>query len=67
MARRGQLYKGDWPKRARAQVEAEPVCVDCGAVTDLTADHLVAGWDESPLATRCRACNSARAGRRAHK
>jgi 5-methylcytosine-specific restriction endonuclease McrA len=62
-ARRGDLYRKGWPQRARAQVEAYPVCATCGSTTDLTADHVVPGWDESPLQTLCRACNAARANR----
>lgn len=56
-------YAGGWPKRAREQITREPWCVDCGTGRDLTADHLVPGDPDSPLVTRCRGHNSARANR----
>lgn len=56
-----------WQRAAAAQIARQPQCVDCGARTQLTADHimpLVAGGsptDPRNLATRCHRCNSAKA------
>jgi hypothetical protein len=62
-AKRGGLYQGDYPARARAQRQAQPFCSVCGSTTDLTADHVYAGVVDSPLRTLCRGCNAARANR----
>jgi 5-methylcytosine-specific restriction endonuclease McrA len=63
VAKRGTLYQGDYRKRRAATIAAQPWCSDCGRTTDLTADHIVAGQEDSPLRTLCRSCNSARANR----
>jgi 5-methylcytosine-specific restriction endonuclease McrA len=49
--------------RARATIAASPRCEECGATTDLTADHLIPvidGGAAGPLRVLCRSCNSAR-------
>jgi 5-methylcytosine-specific restriction endonuclease McrA len=49
--------------RARATIAASPRCEDCGATTNLTADHLIPvidGGATGPLRTLCRSCNSRR-------
>jgi 5-methylcytosine-specific restriction endonuclease McrA len=49
--------------RARATIAASPRCENCGATTDLTADHLIPvieGGGAGPLRTLCRGCNSRR-------
>lgn len=46
-----------------AQVLAEPVCADCGATDDLTAEHpwpQVRGGSDRHLVTLCRSCNAKR-------
>ena len=52
---------------ARAQVAAQPWCVDCGATTDLTADHVVplarGGRNDGQRQTLCRSCNSRKGAR----
>lgn len=55
-----EKYRGDWPARARLQVEAMPYCGACGATTDLTAEHLDPEDPSGPLTTLCRSCNSSR-------
>ncbi len=62
-ARRGSLYNAEHQRRARACIAAQPWCTDCGRRDDLTADHVLPGEPASPLRTRCRSCNSARANR----
>jgi 5-methylcytosine-specific restriction endonuclease McrA len=61
----------DWRRRAREQVAREPICALCGAVEDLTADHIVpvaaGGPIDGPLRTLCNPCNGrlgAEVGRR---
>ena len=52
--------------RARATIAASPRCENCGATTDLTADHLIPvidGGAGGPLRVLCRSCNSARGAR----
>lgn len=57
-----------WTRAARAQVQREPQCEECGATTDLTADHVVPLADGGPLLGRlrtlCRRHNSAKGARR---
>ena len=58
-----------WQIAAREQIRREPMCAYCGAVDDLTADHLVprakGGTIADGLVTACRPCNSRRgAGRK---
>ena len=55
-------YDSRWRVVARQQVLSHPVCEHCGAVEDLTADHVVpvaAGGnaDRENLQTLCRSCN----------
>jgi 5-methylcytosine-specific restriction enzyme A len=52
-------YSTAWSRLSRRARRAQPWCTDCGATTDLTADHLV--WPARSLvdvAVRCRRCNS---------
>jgi hypothetical protein len=66
-------YRGDWPARARRQVEAVPFCEcmgcaghgmgPCGATEALGADHVVPRHPASPLQTLCSTCNASKGGR----
>ena len=61
--RRG--YDSRWRRLSRYVRAASPVCVDCGATEDLTADHL--RWPAmgpGDVEVVCRACNSRRGPRR---
>lgn len=53
-----------WTQASRAQRRRVPYCEECGAVDDLTADHLIpladGGHLLGPLRTLCRSCNSSR-------
>ena len=62
-ARKRSMYGGDWARLARAAIAAHPWCVDCGATTDLTADHVRAGSLSQGVAVRCRSCNSRKGDR----
>lgn len=58
-------YDYAWRKLSRLARQLQPWCTDCGATTDLTADHL--RWPALNLAdvdVVCRACNSRRGARR---
>jgi hypothetical protein len=58
-SRRG--YGRRWQMLSRLARNLHPWCSDCGALDDLTADHL--RWPATSLAdveVVCRACNSAR-------
>lgn len=54
-------YDDQWRKLSREARSLQPWCSDCGATTDLTADHL--RWPARSLDdvdVVCRACNSRR-------
>jgi 5-methylcytosine-specific restriction protein A len=57
-------YGAEHQRRARAAIAAQPWCSNCGATTDLTADHItpiaVGGDPLGPLRVLCRRCNSSR-------
>jgi 5-methylcytosine-specific restriction enzyme A len=61
-AQRG--YGAAHQRRAHAAIAAQPWCSNCGATTDLTADHitpLARGGDPlGPIRVLCRRCNSRR-------
>ncbi|MBA3735178.1 MAG: HNH endonuclease [Actinobacteria bacterium] len=61
-SRRG--YGNRHKQRARQTVTAQPWCSDCGATTDLTADHVTpmaaGGHPLGQLRVLCRSCNSRR-------
>jgi 5-methylcytosine-specific restriction endonuclease McrA len=64
---RPKLYDWRWRKLSRAARAAQPYCSECGATTDLTADHVVplaAGGELHPTVVRvlCRPCNSRKGG-----
>lgn len=62
-SRRG--YGRAWARLSRYVRAASPVCVDCGATEDLTADHL--RWPArgpADVEVVCRPCNSRRGPRR---
>ena len=62
-AQRG--YDAAWRKLSTLARSVQPWCSDCGATSDLTADHLT--WPAKSLAdvdVVCRACNSRRGPRR---
>jgi 5-methylcytosine-specific restriction protein A len=63
-ARRPNLYDTQYRKKAKAIRETALFCHLCGeparALDPFTADHLVAGDPNSPLAAAHRSCNSRR-------
>jgi 5-methylcytosine-specific restriction endonuclease McrA len=58
-------------QRRAQQVQAQPWCSDCGATTDLTAEHInpvaTSGDEHGELVTLCRPCNSKRGARLARR
>lgn len=58
-------YQGAWPATSRAAIARSPVCIDCGATTDLTAEHLEPDKYDPDPPVLCRPCNSRRARARA--
>ncbi|MBN7452622.1 HNH endonuclease [Mycobacteroides abscessus] len=66
--RRGQAaYDPHWRKLSQRARKLQPWCLDCGAVDDLTADHIIPKSVAPELvhvaanvAVRCRPCNSRR-------
>jgi len=55
----------DWDLISRAVIAAAPWCVECGAESDLTTDHIVPRSkggtnDPSNLRVLCRPCNSSK-------
>lgn len=67
-SRTARGYDNDWLRLRRLAISAQPWCSKCGAVDDLTADHirplnkggLTIG---SNLQVLCRSCNSAKRDR----
>lgn len=62
-SRRG--YDKTWRLLSKTARALSPICADCGATIDLTADHL--RWPALSLddvEVVCRSCNSARGARR---
>jgi 5-methylcytosine-specific restriction endonuclease McrA len=59
-------YGAERQRRSRLLHAAHPWCEECGATTDLTADHIVplaSGGDPlGKLRVLCRSCNSRRGG-----
>lgn len=54
-------YDSAWRRLSRRARRLQPWCTDCGAVDDLTTDHL--RWpatDLTDVEVVCRACNSRR-------
>lgn len=56
-----------WKSASAAARREQPWCLDCGAVDDLTTDHIIPvdedptlAYDPANFAVRCRPCNSAR-------
>ncbi len=56
-------HRGGWAKLAKQQRERQPWCSQCGARTDLTADHVTPGSLAGGLDTLCRSCNSSKGAR----
>jgi 5-methylcytosine-specific restriction endonuclease McrA len=65
--RRRRVYDNPAARaQAKAAIAASPRCEQCGATSDLTADHVVPvidGAGAGPLRVLCRRCNSARGSR----
>lgn len=63
-ARHDQSYGRRWRALSLATRQRQPWCSRCGAVEDLTADHLVplsrGGDPMGPTETLCRRCNSSK-------
>jgi 5-methylcytosine-specific restriction protein A len=70
-ARRGTAtqrgYDSEWRKLSLGVRQLHPFCARCGAVKDLTVDHIKslkdggARLDPSNLQVLCRSCNSSKA------
>ncbi|MBS1691924.1 MAG: HNH endonuclease [Actinobacteria bacterium] len=61
---------GRWKRLSVAARRRQPWCLDCGAVADLTVDHVIPiaeapelAYEPRNLAVRCRPCNSRRGAR----
>lgn len=57
------IYTYRHAQNSKVTIADQPWCSNCGATSDLTADHERPGDPSSPLRTMCRGCNSARANR----
>jgi 5-methylcytosine-specific restriction endonuclease McrA len=59
-------YDSEWRKLSRRVRQLHPFCSQCGAVKDLTVDHIQslkqggARLDPSNLRVLCRSCNSSK-------
>jgi 5-methylcytosine-specific restriction endonuclease McrA len=56
-------YSAQWNINSKAARAANPFCVRCGSIVDLTADHIVprsrGGTDHlTNIQVLCRSCNS---------
>ncbi|WP_230865189.1 HNH endonuclease [Mycobacterium canetti] len=58
---------GRWKRLSAAARRRQQWCLDCGAVDDLTTDHIVPvteapelAYEAANVAVRCRPCNSKR-------
>lgn len=69
-------YSTEWDKLSRRARRLQPWCTDCGATTDLSADHLPIAWERKAagLSIRltnidvvCRSCNSKRGAARGER
>ncbi|WP_258043812.1 HNH endonuclease [Mycobacterium kansasii] len=56
-----------WKRLSASARRRQPWCLDCGAVNDLTTDHIIPiheapelAYEPANIAVRCRPCNSAR-------
>lgn len=70
---RDRGYSTTWDKLSKRARRLQPFCSDCGAVDDLTSDHLPSAWvrHQAGLAVRledvevvCRGCNARRGAAR---
>ena len=67
---RARGYDSEHKRLAKLAIAQHPYCVDCGATTNLCADHIIprsrGGLNvRSNYAVRCRSCNTARRNREA--
>lgn len=63
-AQRRKVYDNpEWRRLRREQVAAVPYCEQCGAVTDLTVDHVMPRSLAAGVRTLCRSCNSRKGAR----
>lgn len=62
-------YDAAWQRLSKRARRAQPFCTDCGATTDLTADHSPEAWQRhaaglplrlTDVSTVCRSCNGKR-------
>lgn len=56
-----------WKNASRRARKAQPWCLDCGATTNLSVDHIIPfrerpdlAYAQDNLAIRCRSCNAAK-------
>ena len=61
-------YGAKWKRLSQSYLRTHRVCVFCGAVDDLTVDHIVplsrgGNDDRDNLQTLCRSCNSGKRDR----
>ncbi len=71
VSRQAAGYGAEWERLRRHHLASRPVCVDCGASTELQVDHVreFHGLDDplrldpANLATRCGRCHARKSGR----
>lgn len=66
-------YDAAWDRLSRRARRLQPWCIDCGATSDLTTDHLPSAWERKAqglpirlvdVEVCCRSCNSRRGAAR---
>jgi len=66
-------YDATWRRLSKRARRLQPFCEDCGAVTDLTTDHLPSAWERkaagkpirlNDIAVVCLPCNITRGAAR---
>ncbi|POX82189.1 HNH endonuclease [Mycobacterium kansasii] len=65
--RHPHMNGAQWKRLSASARRRQPWCLDCGAVNDLTTDHIIPiheapelAYEPANIAVRCRPCNSAR-------
>lgn len=74
--RNARGYDSAWKRLSSRARRLQPFCEDCGATTDLTADHSPQAWERKAagkpirlqdIAVVCASCNSKRGAARGEK